>query len=130
VSAAAAATLALALSGAPQIGHGLAASPWALPLHGATAAAAVVAIGALWRRRYRLARLAAAGQVSLILWGWATAQYPYLVPPTLTIAEAAAPSVTLSLVLWAVAAGALVLFPSLAYLLWIFKRQPRSPELR
>jgi cytochrome d ubiquinol oxidase subunit II len=57
------------------------------------------------------------------LWGWAVAQYPYLVSPTLTIADAAAPRVTLTLVLWALAAGALVLFPSLVYLWRIFKRQ-------
>ena len=56
-----------------------------------------------------LARVAAAGQVALILWGWALAQYPYVVPPTLTIAQAAAPAITLTLVLWALAAGALVL---------------------
>ena len=62
-------------------------------------------------RRHRLARVAAATQVSLILWGWAIAQYPYVVPPTLTIAGAAAPALTLTLVLWALAAGALVLFP-------------------
>jgi len=43
-------------------------------------------------------------------------------PPTLTIAGAAAPEVTLTLVLWAVAGGALALFPSLVYLFRIFKR--------
>ena len=118
------ATLALALPDAPLMGHGLTASAWALPLHVLTGAAAVVAIGGLWGRRYRLARLAAAVQVSAILWGWALAQYPYLLPPTFTIAGAAAPRVTLTLVLWALAAGALVLFPSLFYLLSIFKRRP------
>ena len=45
------------------------------------------------------------------LWGWAAAQYPYLLPPTLTIEAAAAPSRTLVLVLWALAAGACVLLP-------------------
>jgi cytochrome d ubiquinol oxidase subunit II len=70
--------------------------------------------------------VAAATQVSLILWGWALAQYPYVVPPALTIAEAAAPALTLTLVLWGLAAGALVLFPSLAYLFRVFKRQPEA----
>lgn len=124
VFVAAAGTLALALTGAPLVGHGLSASVWALPLHVATGVAAVGAIGALWIRRYRVARVAAAIQVSLILWGWALAQYPYVVPPALTIAAAAAPAVTLTLVLWALAAGALVLFPSLAYLFRVFKRYP------
>ncbi|MGH8071907.1 MAG: cytochrome d ubiquinol oxidase subunit II [Candidatus Entotheonellia bacterium] len=123
-------TLALALLGAPHMGRGLTATPWAPPLHMATAAASVAAIGALWTRRYGLARLAAAAQVSLIVWGWALAQSPYLVPPTLTIAAAAAPGVTLTLVLWALAGGAFALFPSLVYLFRIFKRQPEEGSSR
>jgi cytochrome d ubiquinol oxidase subunit II len=67
---------------------------------------------------------AAGAQVSLILWGWALARYPYLVPPTPTITDAAAPVATLTLVLRAWAGGAVVLFPSLVYLVQIFKRQP------
>jgi cytochrome bd-type quinol oxidase subunit 2 len=38
--------------------------------------------------------------------------------------SAAAPRITLVLVLWALAAGAMVLFPSLVYLFRVFKRQP------
>ena len=123
---AAAGTLALALPSAPLVGRGLSASAWALPLHIATGVAAVTAIGALWTRRYHLARVATAAQVSLILWGWALAQYPYVVPPALTITEAAAPTLTLTLVLWVLAAGALVLFPSLAYLFRVFKGRPKT----
>ena len=84
-------------------------------------AAALAAFWALWRRRYVLARLAAAAQVVLILWNWGIAQYPYLLPPDLTIAGAAAPRVTLELALVTVTAGAIVLFPSLYYLFRIFK---------
>jgi cytochrome bd ubiquinol oxidase subunit II len=94
---------------------------WAVPLHLATAAAAFTALGALWYRHWRLARAAAAAQVSLILWGWAVAQYPYVLPPDLTIAGAAAPAATLRLVLGALALGAAVLFPSLRYLFRVFK---------
>jgi cytochrome d ubiquinol oxidase subunit II len=86
-----------------------------------TAAAAISAFWSLWRRRYRLARFAAAAQVSLIVWGWGFSQYPYLLPPDLTIASAAAPRVTLELALIAVVAGAIVLFPSLYYLFKVFK---------
>ena len=70
----------------------LMAGPWALPLHIVTGIAAVTAIAALWTRHFHLARVAAAAQVTFILWGWAAAQYPYLLPPTLTIEAAAAPS--------------------------------------
>jgi cytochrome bd ubiquinol oxidase subunit II len=117
-------TLGLDRLGAPLMGRTLTTAPWAPALHAATGAAAVTAIWALWRRRYRLARVAAAAQVSLILWGWALAQYPYLIPPDLTIRAAAAPRVTLVLVLWTLVAGGLVLFPSLIYLLRVFKREP------
>lgn len=110
--------------GAPLMGRALTTAPWAPVLHLATGAAAVTAIAALWRRRYRLARVAAAGQVSPIQWGWALAQYPYPIPPDLTIRAAAAPRITLILVLWALTAGGLVLFPSLVYLLRVFKREP------
>ena len=121
---AAAATLGLALLGVPLMGRGLTTARWAPALHAVTAVAALTAIWALWRRHYRLARVAAAGQVALILWGWALAQYPYLIPPDLTIRAAAAPRITLVLVLWALLAGGLVLFPSLVYLLRVFKREP------
>ena len=72
VFAAAAGTLALALTDAPLMGRGLTATPWAVPLHLTTGAAAVAAIYTLWKRRYVLAPVAAAVQVSLILWvgGW------------------------------------------------------------
>src|SRR6266508_5068134 len=123
-----AAALALSLSHryAPLIQERLIFAGWALPLHLLTALAAVTALAALWRRRWRVARVAAAAQVSLILWGWALGQYPYSLPPDLTIAAAAAPAVTLRLVLGALALGAVVLFPSLFYLFRIFKRSHQS----
>ncbi|HNP74313.1 MAG TPA: cytochrome d ubiquinol oxidase subunit II, partial [Kouleothrix sp.] len=94
---------------------------WALPLQVATGVAAVGAIGALWTRHYLLARGLAAAQITLIMLGWAAAQFPYLVEPHITIADAAAPPVTLRLLLIALAVGALLLFPSLYFLYRIFK---------
>ncbi|MFN2570129.1 MAG: cytochrome d ubiquinol oxidase subunit II [Gemmatimonadales bacterium] len=128
------AVLTLALSPqAPLVAHGLLGARWAMALHVVTGAAAVTAFWALWRRRYRIARLAAAAQVALILWGWGLAQYPYLLPPDVVIGRVAAPRVTLELALIAVIAGAVVLFPSLYYLLNVFKGQsvarPTTPPL-
>ena len=114
-------TLGLAWREAPLVWRGLVLAPRALPIHALTALAASTTLWALWRRRLRLARLAAATQVSLILWGWALAQYPHLIPPDLTIDAAAAPAVTLRLVLGALGVGAAVLIPSLAYLFRVFK---------
>jgi cytochrome d ubiquinol oxidase subunit II len=112
--------LALARVQAPHVGRGLTSSTWALPLQAATAAAAITAIRALVTRRPALARVAAAAQVSLILWGWALVQYPYLVPPIQTIREAAAPRVTLELLVWGLAGGTAILIPSLMYLFRTF----------
>ena len=91
-----------------------------------TGLAALTAFWALWQRRYRVARVAAAGQVALILWGWGAAQYPYMLPPDLTIAGSAAPRITLQLTVGALALGAIVLFPSLYYLFRVFKSRPES----
>lgn len=120
VFAAAMVALFLARSAAPLVIFGLTGAPWSAVLHVCTAVAAIVAIVALWRRRYRGARIAAAAQVSCILWGWAFAQYPFIIPSTLTIDGAAAPRITLELLLAGLAAGAAILIPSLRYLFRTF----------
>jgi cytochrome d ubiquinol oxidase subunit II len=98
--------------------------PWAWPLQIVTAVFAVGAIGALWRRCFRLARVLAAGQVALILSGWALALYPFLVPPDVSIMQAAAPPGVLRPVLWGTAIGLLILVPSFVYLFRVFKGGP------
>jgi len=117
-------TLALAGEHAPRMMDVLTRSPAAVPLHLATGLSALVAIGALIKRWYRVARIAAVAQVSLILWGWAVGQFPYAVPPTLSLEDAAAAPITLRLTLIAVVAGVLLVIPSLVYLFRIFKSQP------
>lgn len=119
-------TLAMADTHAPRVMEGVTRSPAAIPLQLATGTAAILAFVALLVRRYRLARLAAGAQVSLIVWGWGISQYPLLIPPSLSIRDAAAPPVTLRLTLIALAAGALILVPSLAYLYRVFKGRPAA----
>jgi cytochrome d ubiquinol oxidase subunit II len=121
VFATALAAAALSAREAPVVFAGLTGRAWSLPLHLATGAAAVAAFAALWTGRVRAARAAAAVQVSLIVLGWGTSQYPFLVVPEVTIASAAAPRATLVAVLWALAAGALFLFPALYLLFRVFK---------
>ena len=113
----------LAKTGAPTVRAGISRSWWALGLHILTAIFAIVAFVTLWTRRYLVARVCAAAQVTLILLGWAFAQFPHLVEPDLTISSAAAPQVTLELLLGALAAGAILLFPSYYYLFRIFKAE-------
>jgi cytochrome d ubiquinol oxidase subunit II len=118
--------LLLSFQAAPLLSRGLTGSGWALPLHLATAASAIAVFAALWTRRFRLARVLVGLQVSLIFWGWTVSQYPYLVPPDLTIDGAAAPEITLRLTLWALGLGTLVLAPSLVYLFRVFKSEPAA----
>ena len=115
---------------APLVLEGLVASAWAIPLHLATGATAIAVLAALWYRRFRLARIGAGLQVSLIFWGWPLAQYPLLLPPDLSITRAAAPETTLRLVLMILGVGAIVLLPSLWYLFQIFKTVPADPGAR
>jgi cytochrome d ubiquinol oxidase subunit II len=88
-----------------------------------------VALWAVWRWRPRLARLSVAAQVVLVLWGWALGQWPYLIPPDLTIAGTAAPESTLGAWLVVVGAGMVLLVPSLVFLFAVFKaRNPAAAD--
>jgi cytochrome d ubiquinol oxidase subunit II len=122
----AAAAFAASFSGAPRIRVGLTERPFTWPLHAATAVCASLAFWALWKRRFWMARIAAAGQVTLIVVGWAASQYPFLVVPDITLQVAAGNSRTLSLVLWAIAGGSVLLIPSLLILFRIFQRSNAS----
>jgi cytochrome d ubiquinol oxidase subunit II len=106
---------------APLVFAGLARRTWSLPFHLATGAAALAAFGLLWTGRVRGARAAAIAQVTLIVLGWGASQYPYLVVPDLTLASASAPRATQVALLWGLAAGGVLLFPSLALLFRVFK---------
>jgi cytochrome d ubiquinol oxidase subunit II len=116
--------LLLSFHGAPGIWAGLTQRVWTWPLIWMTSGLGLAALYALWTQRFELARLCAAGQVALILWGWAFAQFPYLLEPDVDIYNAAAPSITLHILAGALAAGALILLPSYRYLLNVFKSRP------
>jgi len=113
--------LLLARKDAPLVWKALTTGGGAIALHIAAASAGTAAFGALWTRRFRLARVASAVEVSLIVWGWALGQFPYLVPPDLRIDNASAPTSVLKLLLIALAIGLIVLIPSLRYLFKVFK---------
>jgi cytochrome d ubiquinol oxidase subunit II len=110
-------------SGAPILWGALTGTAWGAAVQFGTAAAGLAAIVCLWQKRFRWARLCIVGQVTLTLWAWAFAQFPYLVPPSLTIYNAAAPAQTLQWLLLALCTGAVLLFPSLYYLFRVFKQR-------
>src|SRR2546429_326019 len=89
----------------PYIHHGL--THEGLPFVIASAVFGLTALGALWRQfgGVRVRTLAAATVVSVLL-GWGVAQYPYILPTTLTIDEAAAPGSVLSWLVIVVIIGA------------------------
>lgn len=116
--------LAVARVTAPHVSGALMGSR-SVAFQATTALAAIATLWAVWTRRWQTARLAAALQVSLILWGWVLVQYPFVVPPTMTIRDAAAPRTTLELLLAALAGGALILIPALVYLFRTFAAEKR-----
>jgi cytochrome d ubiquinol oxidase subunit II len=79
-------------------------------------AAGVATLGLVHRERYELARVTAAAAVAAIVVGWVIAQDPYVLPPELTLKQAAASNATLSAVVIGVAAGMVILVPSLWWL--------------
>ncbi|NJC71178.1 cytochrome d ubiquinol oxidase subunit II [Planosporangium thailandense] len=111
---------------APGLFHGL--THRALPVAIVSAVAGLASMGLLVVRRYVLVRVGAAVAVAAVMWGWAVAQYPYMLPPDAYYARVAAPSTVLDPVLIVIAAGAVILFPSLGYLIALFQR--REPAAR
>jgi len=109
---------------APQIKDALLHRRWAWIEPSLTALASIFAFRALWRRNFLFARLAVAAQATGILWGWAVAQYPFLVRPLLTIQNSSAPAAVQRDLLIACTAGTVVLLPSMRYLYVVFKAAP------
>jgi cytochrome bd ubiquinol oxidase subunit II len=76
----------------------------------------------LLRGRRRPLRPLAAGAVIAVIWGWGVAQFPYLLPTSLKIGEAAAPDPTLNIVFIVFAAAAVLVLPSLGLLYTLSQR--------
>lgn len=99
-----------------------------LAVFGGGAAAWAVAMVSLKHRRFSLARAAAVVTALSIMAGWGLAQFPWLVPGSLTLRDAAAPDVTLRLVLWVLGGGSVLLVPAFIYLYVTFKRGVLFPR--
>jgi cytochrome bd ubiquinol oxidase subunit II len=95
----------------PDIFQGLAQRGWVLLL--TSGVGGVAALLLLRRNARRATRLLAAGAVAAIVWGWGVAQYPYLLPRTLTIADGAGAPGALQWLLVVVVAAVLVVVPAL-----------------
>jgi cytochrome d ubiquinol oxidase subunit II len=99
----------------------------ALPLVIVSGVAGLGSAALLLVRRFAFARIAAGLAVTAILWGWAAAQYPYVLQPGLTIAAAAAPRATLAAMVVTLLAGSVLLVPALVLLYSLFQRTADPP---
>jgi cytochrome bd ubiquinol oxidase subunit II len=119
VGLATAAALPVVRADAPDLYAGLTGQ--ALPIALVSGIAGLASLGLLLARRYVLVRLTAALAVTAVIWGWGVAQYPVMLPG-LTVSAAAGDPAVLTVVLWVLAIGSLLLVPSLAFLYTVFQR--------
>jgi len=82
----------------------------------------------------RGARPLAVGAVVAVVWGWGVAQFPYLLPETLRIDQAAAPDATLTGVLIVFGAAVVLVIPAIVLLFSLAQRsmieETGAPEPR
>jgi len=71
----------------------------------------------------RLLRPLAAGAVIAVIWGWGVAQFPYLLPTSLKVSEAAAPADTLATVIVVFIVAAILVLPALGLLYWLSQKE-------
>ena len=116
----------LSAEGAPTIRRGLGSAAWSIPFQILTGVVALWAIWTIWKRQFRLARILVPIQVTLIVFGWGLAQYPYLVTPDLTFSNTAAPDTVLRPLLIVLIAGGVLLVPAFWYLYAVFKGAARK----
>jgi cytochrome bd ubiquinol oxidase subunit II len=83
----------------------------------------LVALGLLVTGRSYGLRVAAVGAGTAVIWGYFAAVFPYLLPTSLTISEAAGPSATLTAVIVVFAVAAVTVVPSLILLYTLSQRQ-------
>jgi len=81
-----------------------------------SAVAGVLTLALVWTRRYAAARFVSAVAVVAIVVGWALAQRPYILPPSLTLEHGAASDATLQATIIVVVIGLAILGPSLWFL--------------
>ncbi len=65
----------------------------------------------------------AGGAVIAVIWGWGVAQFPYLLPTSLKITQAAAPTDTLATVIVVFLAAAILVLPALGLLYWLSQKE-------
>ena len=111
---------------APYVFHGLTSR--ALPV---VILSALCGLGSLWmllRGARRVARPLAMVAVAAVVVGWGIAQWPYILPGSLKVSEAAAPDATLGTILFVFVLAAVLILPSLAWLYYLDQQSALAEE--
>jgi cytochrome d ubiquinol oxidase subunit II len=106
---------------APHVFDGLTSR--ALPVALLSVLSGAGALVLLLRDATRGARVLAVAAVAAVIVAWGVAQWPYLLPETLTVEEAAAPSGTLTALVVAVVAALLIVLPGFVLLFVLVQRR-------
>ena len=104
----------------PLLAHGLMHRGLALVV--LSGGAGVLTLILLYTEKFIAARVTGALAVAAILWGWAAAQYPYVLPHSLTLYSAAAVHATLVATFVTACIGTALILPSLIYMYVLFQR--------
>jgi cytochrome d ubiquinol oxidase subunit II len=91
----------------------------AWPLLALSVAAGAAALVLIVLRRAWLLRVSAAMAVTAVVAAWGLAQYPYLLPGSLTLSEGSAPTGSLNAELVVMVMAAALVVPSFVYLYWL-----------
>ncbi len=93
----------------------------AIPIVIITMLVGIATAAALWFRRYVWARVLVVALTALLLLSWGMSQYPYIIPPNVTDANASSPLPTQQFLLVGIIIALIVVIPSLWYLFYVFK---------
>jgi len=99
-----------------------------LPLVILSLVCGAAAIAVLLRGGRRPLRPLAGAAFVAVIWGWAVAQFPYLLPTSLRIDQAAAPDATLTVVLIVFGVAAVLVLPSLFLLFTLAQKDLLESE--
>ena len=99
----------------------------ALPLLILSAVCGLAALALVARAARHGARLAAVGAVAGLVLAWGVAQWDYLLPTSLTVSQAAAPSETIAAVLIATVLAVILIVPAFV-LLYVLDQKSLLPE--
>lgn len=117
--------IALSISAAPWLWSGLLAHAYFYVI--GTVLMGLLVLVMLLLQRYRLASLFVILETALMLISWGVSQYPYLIPPGLTIAQAANSPELMTTILVVMLIGMALVLPALYYLFRVFKWTAIAP---